>query len=141
MIAITRIFSFETAHAIYGYAGACRNIHGHSYTLHVTITATEEIREYIPDEGILFDFTDLKKLVNERVIEKLDHRLLLSTAFLKKHPGLYSAENLFEIPWEPTAENLLIWIAQQTSPALPAHVKLGGLKLYETKNSYAVWHP
>ena len=38
MLKLTKIFHFEMAHAIHGYAGACKHIHGHSYELHVTVT-------------------------------------------------------------------------------------------------------
>lgn len=61
MLMVTKIFQFEMAHAIYGYPGACKNIHGHSYELHVTVSADYKKRSYIPDTGFIIDFKELKK--------------------------------------------------------------------------------
>ena len=48
MLLVTKIFYFEMAHAIHGYAGACKNIHGHSYELEVTVSGCTTKDEYIP---------------------------------------------------------------------------------------------
>ena len=81
MITLTKIFRFEAAHAIYGYPGACAAIHGHSYELHVQIAGIDPVESFIPGMGILMDFKDLKKVVQESVISKLDHQLILSREF------------------------------------------------------------
>ena len=74
------------AHAIHGYQGACKNIHGHSYELHVTLGTSSVQKEYIPSPGFIIDFKQIKNLVNTTVIEKFDHSLVLSEAYLKEHP-------------------------------------------------------
>lgn len=139
MLCITKIFHFEMAHAIYGYNGACKNIHGHSYELHVTVAAACDEAVYIPPPGFVADFKDLKKWVRESVIEKLDHSLLLSPAFIKANPGVSHLKNLIIFEAEPTAENLLINMKQVLLQVLPGDLKLIRLKLYETKDSYAEW--
>lgn len=139
MLQVTKIFRFEAAHAIHGYAGKCRNIHGHSYKLYITVASKIPVDEYIPATGILFDFKDLKHLVNEAVIEKLDHRLLLSEAYLAEHPALRELENVTACEMEPTAENLLLFIRKNLQEALPQGIELCELKIYETADSYATW--
>ena len=86
MIQITKIFHFEMAHAIHGYEGACKNIHGHSYELHVSVCAANGNRDYIPAPGFVVDFSEIKKIVNKTVIEKFDHKLLLSESFSIRKP-------------------------------------------------------
>lgn len=139
MISLTKIFSFEMAHAIHGYNGACKNIHGHSYELHVTVASSNNITDYIPAPGFIVDFKELKLLVNNNIIKTLDHKLVLSDAYLAVNPAIKSHENLVTWQVEPTAENLLIYIMKTLQKEMPTLVKLEKLKLYETKDSFAVW--
>jgi|CXWL01.1.fsa_nt_gi 6-pyruvoyltetrahydropterin/6-carboxytetrahydropterin synthase len=139
MLQLTKIFRFEMAHAIFGYAGACKNIHGHSYELHVTVFPDEVDKDYIPAPGFILDFKELKKLVTSSVIETFDHKLVLSRDYLAKNPPIHEQENLVIWEAEPTAENMLIYIQRTLSAKLPATVKLAELKLYETINSYVRW--
>jgi len=139
MLQITKIFHFEMAHAIHGYAGKCKNIHGHSYELHVTIMSTNAATDEIPSPGFIIDFKDLKDLVNETVIDLFDHRLVLSKQFLENNQALANLENLYIMNSEPTAENILLLIRKKISNKLPPDLRLTGLKLFETKDSYAVW--
>ena len=137
MLTITKIFRFETAHALHGYDGPCRNIHGHTYTLHVTIGATAFSGEFIASPGILYDFKDLKKIVQEEVVSRYDHAILLSESFLKVNPHLKGLENLRVLDFEPSAENMLMDMQQSIAPKLPSGVHLVRLKLFETADSYA----
>jgi 6-pyruvoyltetrahydropterin/6-carboxytetrahydropterin synthase len=82
MLRVTKIFRFETAHAIFGYPGSCRNIHGHSYVLHVTVQQAQAREGYLPAPGFVIDFKQLKQMVQQAVIEKFDHRLILSANYL-----------------------------------------------------------
>ena len=139
MLFVTKIFYFEMAHAIFGYPGACRNIHGHSYKLHVSVSSASGSEDYIPTPGFEIDFKEIKKVVAESVIKSLDHKLVLSRDYLAQHPTLLSQENLVAWEAEPTAENLLIYIRRLLENSLPDGVKLAKLKIYETKDSYAEW--
>jgi len=139
MLSLTKIFHFEMAHAIHGYPGACKNIHGHSYELHVTVTAAKESQNYIPAPGFILDFKELKQLVTSAIIQTFDHKLVLSRAYLVNNPAVISQENLVTWEAEPTAENLLIYMKQNLCEKFPDEVKLVKLKLYETKDSYAEW--
>jgi len=142
-IRITKHFDFETAHALYGYDGKCKNVHGHSYQLYVTI-----IGEPIQDDkhvknGMVLDFGDLKKIVNEEIIDVFDHATVLN----RNSPHRELAEKIrphspkvILVEYQPTSENMIIDFAKLIGAKLPDSVKLHSLKLYETQNSYAEWH-
>lgn len=142
-IRITKQFTFETGHALYGYDGKCRNVHGHSYKLSVTV-----IGEPITDSehvkfGMVIDFGDLKKIVKSEIVDKFDH----ATVFNKNTPHVELAEELKSrghhvilTDYQPTSENMVIDFAEKISSQLPAHVKLHSLKLQETETSFAEWY-
>lgn len=138
MITLTKIFRFESAHAIHGYPGACANIHGHSYELHVSVADKQGGENFIDGMGIVMDFKDLKTIVQESVINKLDHTLILSQAFITSMP-VWPLKKLISFEYEPTAENLLIFIRNEITKSLPGHIQLTALRLWETRDSYVEW--
>ena len=139
MLRITKIFYFDSAHAIHGYDGGCKHIHGHTYELHVTVSNSASGDEFLPSPGMIIDFKELKKIVSTAVLKNFDHRLLLSEDYLKSKKALSFHESLVALEAEPTAENLLICIRKQIEKELPQGVHLAALKLYETNSSYAEW--
>jgi 6-pyruvoyltetrahydropterin/6-carboxytetrahydropterin synthase len=139
MIQLTKIFQYEMAHAIHGYKGLCKNIHGHSYELHVTVALKTDPKTYLPPPGFAIDLKELYRLINTTVIEQLDHKLMLSRSFLSDHPTFPSLENLIIMEFEPSVENQLVYIQNTICKTLPENLKLLRLKLFETKNSYAEW--
>jgi 6-pyruvoyltetrahydropterin/6-carboxytetrahydropterin synthase len=139
MITITKIFRFETAHAIHQYPGSCKNIHGHSYELHVTVRAKKSREGYVEGLGIILDFKELKAIVQSSVVKLLDHKLLLSKAYLKMNKQEFASDELVIFDAEPTAENILIFARNQIVNALPDDIQLHSLKLWETRDSYAEW--
>jgi 6-pyruvoyltetrahydropterin/6-carboxytetrahydropterin synthase len=139
MISITKIFRFETAHAIHQYQGSCKNIHGHSYELHVTVKEKVPVDGYVNGLGIIIDFKELKALVQSHMVKTLDHKLLLSKAYLAANEHILLSEEVVVFEKEPTAENILIFARDQIASSLPAHIELHSLKLWETRDSYAEW--
>ncbi|MBK7122493.1 MAG: 6-pyruvoyl tetrahydropterin synthase family protein [Chitinophagaceae bacterium] len=139
MLKLTKIFHFEMAHAIHGHTGNCKNIHGHSYELHVTVSTGLFEPGFIPAPGFIMDFKEIKNMVREAVIEKFDHSLLLSRRFMAANPSLSSLQNLVIFDEEPTAENLLLYFKQVLQQLLNDKIKLVRLLLFETKDSYAEW--
>lgn len=141
MIRVTKIFRFETAHALHGYAGACSHIHGHSYTLHVTVEGRKNQVEPIGGTGILMDFKELKRIVQGSVISLFDHKLLLSKTFLENTTIEAKADTICIMKEEPSAENMLVYAAHKLVDRLPEHIRLAKLVLWETPDSYAEWLP
>ncbi len=138
---VTKVFSFEMAHALWNYDGDCRNIHGHSYRLYVTISGKPKQQPGHPKDGMVMDFKQLKALVKEKILLVYDHALVLNEqtpsetiAALKK-----VNQKLKLTPFQPTCENLLLEYVQSIQNELPEEVELCGMKLYETASSYAEW--
>lgn len=136
MISITKVFRFEAAHAISDHPGQCRHVHGHSYELHVSVHASD-----LNQGGMIMDFHDLKSLVQQHVLERLDHALILNQhGALAKAFSAYDGK-LFWMDEEPTAENLVKLSAKWIGAHLPDRVSLKQLQLWETATSYAQWEP
>ena len=141
-IRITKEFHFETGHALYGYDGKCRNVHGHSYHLSVTIMGTPISEPGHVKLGMVMDFGDLKKIVNEEVVDLFDH----ATVFNKNSPHIELARTLESqghrvilADYQPTSENMGIDFAARIAKRLPANIRLYSLKLRETGSAYAEW--
>jgi len=140
-IRVTKEFTFEAAHALAGYDGPCRNIHGHSYQLSVTVTGSPVTDPASPKLGMVMDFGDLKKLIKKQIVDPFDHALLLNShtadALLQQYGD--QSGNVVLLPYQPTSENFLIDFAKRISELLPPGVKLYSLRLRETANSYSEW--
>ena len=141
-IRITKHFDFESAHALYGYDGKCKNIHGHSYHLYVTVIGTPLENENHPKNGMVMDFGDLKKIVKKEIVNVFDHAVVFNAN--SPHKKLANtirdnAHRIILVPYQPTSENMLFDFANRIKKLLPKEVSLHSLKLYETANSYAEW--
>lgn len=141
-IRITKQFDFESAHALYGYDGKCKNIHGHSYHLHVTVIGTPIDDTNHHKNGMVLDFGDLKNLVKEEIVDVFDHAIILNGKSPHRDLALTLKDNAHRIvlvDYQPTSENMLFDIADKIKKQLPKNVSLHSLKLFETANSYAEW--
>ncbi|MXN90137.1 6-carboxytetrahydropterin synthase QueD [Flavobacterium sp. Sd200] len=142
-IRITKQFTFETGHALYGYDGKCKNVHGHSYKLSVTVMGspiddTENVKY-----GMVIDFGDLKKIVKQEIVDVFDH----ATVFNKNTPHVELAKELSDrghhvilVDYQPTSENMVIDFAEKIKTNLPEGILLHSLKLQETETSFAEWY-
>ncbi len=143
VIRLTKIFHFETGHALAGYDGKCRNVHGHSYRLEVTVIGQPIDDPSHVKYGMVIDFGDLKKIVKEQVVDVYDHALLLNRNGGYRDIGEYLQEKghrILLVDFQPTGEMMLTDIARRIQPHLPENVKLFSLKLYETGTSFAEWY-
>ena len=140
-IRITKIYDFEMAHVLKDYDGPCRNIHGHSYKLFVTVSGIPNNDIRSPKLGMVMDFKDLKSIVKNHVVNRFDHALVISSETdsdmvesMQKH-----MEKLILVDYQPTSENLVDNFAKIISSKLPEHVHLHSLRLWETATSYSEW--
>ncbi len=143
MIRVTKQFTFETGHALYGYDGKCRNIHGHSYKLSVTVIGQPISDSNHTKYGMVIDFGDLKKIVKEEVVDPFDH----ATVFDKNTPHVDLARILeaqghkvILANYQPTCENMVNDFAGRIIKRLPEGVTLYSLKLRETETAFAEWY-
>ena len=141
-IRITKQFDFETGHALYGYDGKCKNVHGHSYKLSVTVIGKPIADSNNVKYGMVIDFKDLKNIVESEIVDIFDH----ATVFNKNTPHIELAEELKKrghsvilVDYQPTSEMMIIDFAKKIKDKLPNPIQLHSLKLHETSNSYAEW--
>ena len=142
IIRLTKEFSFEAAHALGGYDGPCREIHGHSYRLFVTIKGEPSTDPTNPKQGMVMDFGVLKKIVSEEIISRFDHALVLRSTADEALRKLLAEQfdNLVVVDYQPTCENMLHDLSRRISARLPEGVVLHSLRLHETATSYAEWY-
>lgn len=127
-ITVVKEFTFESAHRLPEYKGKCRNIHGHSYKLLVGYKGP--INE---DTGMVIDFSIVKKIVEEEIVDVLDHKMLNDVKDVSGESFPYKC---------PTAENMIRWIVikLRDEGKMPSiFVNLEFIRLYETETSYAEW--
>ena len=141
-IRITKQFTFETGHALFGYDGKCRNVHGHSYKLSVTVIGKPISDPGHVKYGMVIDFKDLKKIVKEEIVNIFDH----ATVFNKNTPHVELAKELESrghsvllVDYQPTSEMMVVDFAEKIKKRLPDDIHLFSLRLQETESSYAEW--
>lgn len=141
-IRVTKEFDFEMAHALWNYDGACKNIHGHSYRLFVTLAGTPIADSRNPKFGMVLDFKDLKEMVRGPVVDFLDHSLVVyreaDGEVLSTVRTMYEKVHVFD--FQPTCENLVLFIVETIEKMLPPGLDLHAVKLYETATSFAEWY-
>lgn len=139
IVRITKEFHFEGAHALIGYDGKCRHIHGHSYKLYVSLKGLPSSKKDCPKNGMLMDFTVLKEIVNTYIISVFDHSLAIPEGAPLADELAKAYDNVILLPFQPTCENLVTYFATLLKDKLPQGIELFSLKLHETQSSYAEW--
>jgi 6-pyruvoyltetrahydropterin/6-carboxytetrahydropterin synthase len=124
-VMVVREFQFESAHHLPGYNGKCQYPHGHSYKLRIGVTGF-----VARTSGMVMDFVDLKSIVNQQIVEVLDHK------------NLNEITNNNFPDHMPTAENMVLWIHEVLTEYLEENymgLRVSLIDLNETANSYASW--
>ena len=142
-IRISKEFKFETGHALYGYDGLCKNVHGHSYKLTVTLIGTPITDSKKVKFGMVMDFSDLKKIVKQSIVDPFDHATVLNVN--SPHKELANAmetrgHKIVRVSYQPTSEMMILDFAEKIKKELPPHLSLHHLILRETETSYAEWY-
>lgn len=152
-VVITKEFSFDAAHQLPNHSGKCSSLHGHTYKLLVTVSGLIIPAIGVSDEGMIIDFSDLKKIVNDAVVSKLDHALLLGTVplpWVQQYEDMagFSIETLLKsrvarLPIPVTsAEHLSSWMFTVIQKGidqlnLATGVRVEKVELFETPSSCA----
>jgi len=141
IIRVTKEFTFEMSHVLPGYDGPCRNVHGHSYRLFVTVAGVPVKDAGNPKNGMVIDFSDMKKIVVDEIVSIFDHAVTIPRDMngQKAQSFMKMFGNTIVVDYQPTCENLVTDFAVRIKKLLPADVKLHSLKLYETATSFAEW--
>eukprot|EP00002_Diphylleia_rotans_P015568 TRINITY_DN3013_c0_g4_i1.p1 TRINITY_DN3013_c0_g4~~TRINITY_DN3013_c0_g4_i1.p1 ORF type:complete len:287 (-),score=38.41 TRINITY_DN3013_c0_g4_i1:54-914(-) len=114
-------YRFEAGHMLVHHDGKCRRPHGHSYLLQVGLRGSK-LQETGPKYNMLFDFSDVSKVVKPLIESHLDHHWLNDTLETDS----------------PTAEFIATWVYHRLEPQLPL---LDYITLYETTTSKVTYRP
>jgi 6-pyruvoyltetrahydropterin/6-carboxytetrahydropterin synthase len=143
MLTVTKEFTWEMAHMLSFHKGDCKNLHGHSYKLQVTVRRVTPQELEGSSKGMVIDFSDLKQVVNREIVEALDHSFVYwedgdivetSIAAILQANG----RKCFRFPFRPTAENMVQDFAAILWEPLQKHgLSLVKLRLYETATAFA----
>lgn len=133
---ITKIFTFDSSHMLDGHDGKCQNLHGHTYSLEITVS--DGLIEAGAKAGMVMDFADLKTIVKQTVIEPFDHAFIYHGGNARESQIAALLEGwqmkTLRLNRRTTAENLSVEIYGRLKTAgLP----VCGVKLWETPTSCA----
>ena len=146
---VTKEFTFDSAHFLPNYYGKCERMHGHTYRLQVTVDGK------VGENGLVIDFVILKKIVKEKVLNKLDHKVVNDII------EVASCENTAIWIWDQLVDLQGLIKEQLDDPNLPEsitkyfkdqndkdidtsdfsdQIKLMEIKLWETPTSFVTYH-
>lgn len=142
-ICISKSFTFDMAHALYAYDGLCKNIHGHTYHLTVSLEGIPLQQTSHAKDGMVMDFKLLKQIIQKEILDLFDHALVLN-GLAQEHVQLKEKiqtqfEKIIFLECQPTAENLLIHFKNKILPYFNETTKLVYMKLMETPTSWVEW--
>jgi 6-pyruvoyltetrahydropterin/6-carboxytetrahydropterin synthase len=143
MISVTRRLEFDAGHRIPDHRSQCKNMHGHRYVLEVTLEGDVVNAPGEPDNGMLMDFTEIKAIAKEHVVDRWDHAFLVFSGdtvvrtFLESLPG----HKTVVVDRIPTVENLARIAFDTLRPHYHGHygadLRLTKVRIYETPNCWA----
>ncbi|MBS1186445.1 MAG: queD [Burkholderiaceae bacterium] len=141
MLTITRKLEFDAGHRIPDHNSQCRNLHGHRYALHITLTGEVVAQAGRPDTGMIMDFSDIKALANEYLVERWDHAFLVyeKDAAVRQFLDSLPDHKTVVIDRIPTVENLAHIAFDTLKPVFETKtgLKLVKVTLFETPNCWA----
>lgn len=140
---ITRRLEFDAGHRIPNHNSQCKHLHGHRYALEITLSGQVIATEGASDQGMVMDFSDVKRIAKERVVDVWDHAFLVYREDREVVDFLNSLPNHKTVILEvvPTAENLAKVAFDQLKDAYQDtfgnNLKLARVRLFETPNNWA----
>lgn len=140
---ITRRLEFDAGHRIPNHASQCRHLHGHRYAIEITLSGEIIRAEGTAAEGMVMDFSEVKRIAQRVVVDPWDHAFLLYAGdrvvaeFLATLPD----HKTVVLPVVPTAENLAAEAFRLLDAAYTDtygnQLRLERVRLYETPNNWA----
>ncbi|MEQ1599720.1 MAG: 6-carboxytetrahydropterin synthase QueD [Methylotenera sp.] len=140
---ITTRLEFDAGHRIPDHKSQCRNLHGHRYALEITLSGDIINQEKMSENGMVMDFSDVKRIARDSVIDVWDHAFLVYKNDVEVLNFLNSLPNHKTVifPSVPTAENMAAEafriLKNQYKDTYGNHLKLERVRLFETPNSWA----
>jgi 6-pyruvoyltetrahydropterin/6-carboxytetrahydropterin synthase len=141
-VRVTKEFVFDMGHALFGYDGPCKDIHGHTYHLSVTVLGVPVFDPRGAKDGMVVDFNVIKAIVNDRIIAQFDHALVLNQIIPEENKTAIEqvTSKIVYLNVQPSCENLLLHFKNLIIQEFQEiGLELHSMKLYETPTSYAEW--
>jgi 6-pyruvoyltetrahydropterin/6-carboxytetrahydropterin synthase len=137
---ITTRLEFDAGHRIPNHKSQCRNLHGHRYVLEITLSGDIISQKEASENGMVMDFSDVKKIARESVVDVWDHAFLEDKAVLDFLNSLPNHKTVI-FPSVPTAENMAAEafkiLRNQYKDTYGNHLTLERVRLFETPNNWA----
>ena len=133
MITVTKTVKFDAAHVLTNHQGLCKNLHGHTYRVDISVTQAED-----DASDMVIDFKDLKKIATEIICDRFDHAFVYNTKSegeteIAAVVGRYGMRTV-ALPFRSTAENM----ARMFFEELKARISgVSSVKVWETADSCA----
>jgi 6-pyruvoyltetrahydropterin/6-carboxytetrahydropterin synthase len=140
---ITTRLEFDAGHRIPNHKSQCRNLHGHRYVIEITLTGDIIVQEDASEHGMVMDFSDVKLIAKESVVNVWDHAFLVFKQDVAVLNFLNSLPNHKTVifPTVPTAENMAAEafrvLDSQYKDTYGNSLTLTRVRLYETPNNWA----
>ena len=142
---IVKIIQWDMGHRVLNHRSVCKGIHGHRYKAEICLEGELIVDSGLSEEGMVIDFSDIKKIAQKFIQNKLDHGFMVWNQddelldFFKHSKG----HKLVVVPFTPTAENVAAYIFQKLKNEFLDKFKTGlhlhSVKLWETPSSYALY--
>ena len=133
MITVTKTVRFDAAHVLTNHQGLCKNLHGHTYRVDVSVAQAKD-----DDRDMVIDFKDLKGIANEVICDRFDHAFIYNTESAGEREIAAVVEKngmrTVAIPFRSTAENLAKLFYNELKSRVPG---LSAVKVWETADSCA----
>jgi 6-pyruvoyltetrahydropterin/6-carboxytetrahydropterin synthase len=140
---ITRRLEFDAGHRIPNHNSQCKHLHGHRYAIEITLSGEVITAEGASDQGMVMDFSDVKRIAMEQLVDAWDHAFLVYRGdrivldFLQSLPG----HKTVVLDAIPTAENLALIAFDKLNGAYRDtygnHLRLERVRIFETPNNWA----
>ena len=145
---IRRWVETDTGHRVPNHKSKCRNFHGHRYRWEAELEGEVVSEEGVSDEGMLIDFGDVSRILEEHIHDIVDHAFVIyegDEEAVDVLSGLSDGHRTVVVPFIPTAENFAKWAFEQVSPHIASSygnkLRLAAMHVRETPKSWASWRP
>ena len=145
---IRRWVETDTGHRVPNHKSKCKHMHGHRYRWEAEVEGDVVTEQGVSEEGMLIDFSDVSKILNEKIHDVVDHAFIVyenDEEALAALTIMGDGHRTVTVPFIPTAENLAKWAFEQVSPYIETaygnSLRLAAFHVRETPKSRATWRP
>ena len=142
---IVKVIQWDMGHRVMNHRSVCKGLHGHRYKAEICLSGDIVSQEGVSEEGMVVDFSDIKRISHEEVLNKLDHAFMVweKDTDLIEYMQKTDDHKIVIVPFTPTAENVAKYIFDilndKFEDTYGTGLKLSSVKLWETPTSYAIF--